>query len=135
MSQLKNWWIGILALLIIWVVANFVMTDRVESDLAARATAAVAAGPILDKPAVTVAGLPGFTVSIGVIEAEASEDLPALTARADVALFAELKFDLASASALAEAPAPQDNRPPGGARIHAAWGSADPRSSGRSASS
>jgi diguanylate cyclase (GGDEF)-like protein len=38
--------------------------------------------------AVTVAGLPGFTVSIGVIEAEASEDLPALTARADVALFA-----------------------------------------------
>jgi OmpA-OmpF porin, OOP family len=56
MSQLKNWWIGILALLIIWVVANFVMTDRVESDLAARATAAVTAGPILDKPAVTVAG-------------------------------------------------------------------------------
>lgn len=38
--------------------------------------------------AVTVAGLPSFTVSIGVIEAEAGEDLPALTARADVALFA-----------------------------------------------
>jgi len=30
MSQLENRWIGILALLIIWVVANVVMTDRVE---------------------------------------------------------------------------------------------------------
>jgi diguanylate cyclase (GGDEF)-like protein len=38
--------------------------------------------------AVTVAGLPSFTVSVGVIEAEPQEDLPALTARADAALFA-----------------------------------------------
>jgi diguanylate cyclase (GGDEF)-like protein len=38
--------------------------------------------------AVTVAGLPKFTVSIGVIDAGNSEDLPALTGRADSALFA-----------------------------------------------
>ena len=57
MSEPKNWWIAVLPLLIIWVVANFVMTGRLESDLAARASAAVAAaGPILDKPSVTVAG-------------------------------------------------------------------------------
>jgi diguanylate cyclase (GGDEF)-like protein len=37
--------------------------------------------------AVTVAGLPKFTVSVGVIDAGVGEDLPALTARADVALF------------------------------------------------
>ncbi len=38
--------------------------------------------------AITVAGLPRFTVSIGVIQAADQEDLPALTARADIALFA-----------------------------------------------
>jgi diguanylate cyclase (GGDEF)-like protein len=37
--------------------------------------------------AVTVAGLPKFTVSVGVIEAGIAEDLPTLTARADLALF------------------------------------------------
>jgi diguanylate cyclase (GGDEF)-like protein len=37
--------------------------------------------------AVTVAGLPRFTVSVGVVGAGAGEDLPALLARADAALF------------------------------------------------
>ena len=37
--------------------------------------------------AVTVAGLPAFTVSIGVIQADPQEDLPALIGRADQALF------------------------------------------------
>jgi OOP family OmpA-OmpF porin len=56
MSQRQIWWTGLLLLLIIWVVTNFVMTDGVESDLAARAAAAITAGPVLDKPSVTVAG-------------------------------------------------------------------------------
>jgi diguanylate cyclase (GGDEF)-like protein len=38
--------------------------------------------------ALTVASLPKFTVSIGVVEAAGSDDLPALIARADAALFA-----------------------------------------------
>ncbi len=38
--------------------------------------------------ALTVAGLPKFTVSIGVIDATTNEDLPELTARADTAMFA-----------------------------------------------
>jgi diguanylate cyclase (GGDEF)-like protein len=38
--------------------------------------------------AITVAGLPKFTVSVGVIDAAEDEDLPALTTRADSALFA-----------------------------------------------
>jgi hypothetical protein len=37
--------------------------------------------------AITVAGLPSFTVSVGVVEARHDEDLPALTSRADAALF------------------------------------------------
>jgi diguanylate cyclase (GGDEF)-like protein len=38
--------------------------------------------------ALTVAGLPKFTVSIGVIDATVAEELPDLTARADAAMFA-----------------------------------------------
>jgi diguanylate cyclase (GGDEF)-like protein len=38
--------------------------------------------------AITVAGLPHFTVSFGVVEATPQEDLPALIGRADAALFA-----------------------------------------------
>jgi diguanylate cyclase (GGDEF)-like protein len=38
--------------------------------------------------ALTVAGLPKFTVSIGVIDTNDREDLPDLTARADAAMFA-----------------------------------------------
>ena len=37
--------------------------------------------------AMTVAGLPKFTVSFGVVEAEADDDLPSLISRADAALF------------------------------------------------
>ena len=37
--------------------------------------------------AMTVAGLPKFTVSFGVIEAEPDDDLPGLISRADAALF------------------------------------------------
>jgi diguanylate cyclase (GGDEF)-like protein len=41
--------------------------------------------------ALTVAGLPQFTVSIGVIDSSAKEGLPDLTARADAAMFAAKK--------------------------------------------
>jgi diguanylate cyclase (GGDEF)-like protein len=50
-------------------------------------------GEILDEmrsrleAAITVAGLPQFTVSFGVVEAGPQEDLPAILARADAALF------------------------------------------------
>lgn len=37
--------------------------------------------------AVTVAGLPSFTASVGVVDAEAHETLPAMLARADAALY------------------------------------------------
>ena len=37
--------------------------------------------------AITVAGLPHFTVSVGVVDAGAQEDLPAIIGRADAALF------------------------------------------------
>jgi OmpA-OmpF porin, OOP family len=56
MSQRQIWWTGLALLLIIWAVTNFVMTDRVEADLATRTAGAIAAGPVLDKPSVTVAG-------------------------------------------------------------------------------
>lgn len=56
MSQRKSWWICVLPLLVIWVVTNFFMTDRVESDLTARTAAAITALPVLDKSSVTVAG-------------------------------------------------------------------------------
>jgi OOP family OmpA-OmpF porin len=56
MSRRNIWWTGFLLLLIIWVVTDFVMTGRVENDLSARAAAAITAGPVLDKPSVTVAG-------------------------------------------------------------------------------
>jgi OmpA-OmpF porin, OOP family len=56
MSQGQRWWIGLLPLLVIWALASFVMTDWVENDLAARATAAIGAPPILDAASLTVAG-------------------------------------------------------------------------------
>jgi OOP family OmpA-OmpF porin len=54
MSLARGSWLIVLPLLMIWLVANVVMTERVENDLAARAGAAV--GSILDKPAVMVEG-------------------------------------------------------------------------------
>ena len=51
------------------------------------------AGVVLDglrsrlAAAITVAGLPAFTVSIGVIQADPQEELPTLISRADQALF------------------------------------------------
>jgi OmpA-OmpF porin, OOP family len=62
MSQPKSVLLIILPLLIIWLVTNVFMTDRVERDLAARAGAAVA--PILDKHLVTVAGRDADLVGI-----------------------------------------------------------------------
>ncbi len=53
----KNWLLGIIPLLIIWVVTNIFMTGWVEQDLTARASAAISApGSNLDKPSLTVAG-------------------------------------------------------------------------------
>ena len=39
------------------------------------------------RPPLTVAGLPKFTVSFGVVEAQPDDDLPSLISRADAALF------------------------------------------------
>jgi OmpA-OmpF porin, OOP family len=54
MSFVRGSLLTVLPLLIVWFVANFFMTERVETDLAARAAAAV--GSIIDKPSVIVAG-------------------------------------------------------------------------------
>ncbi len=54
MSLVRTSWLAVVPLLIVWVVANFVMTERVETELAARAGAAV--GTVVDKPSVSVAG-------------------------------------------------------------------------------
>jgi OOP family OmpA-OmpF porin len=54
MSLVRGSLLIVLPLLVVWLVANAVMTERVETDLAARA--GVAVGSIIDKPAVIVAG-------------------------------------------------------------------------------
>jgi OOP family OmpA-OmpF porin len=54
MSLTKGSWLIVLPLLVIWLVANVLMTERVETDLAARA--GVAVGSILDNPSVMVEG-------------------------------------------------------------------------------
>ena len=54
MSFGKTSWLAILPLLIVWLVINLVMTERVETELATRAVAAV--GTVIAKPSVSVAG-------------------------------------------------------------------------------
>jgi len=54
MSFARTSWLAVLPLLIVWLVTNLVMTERVETELAARAGAAV--GTVLDKPSVRVTG-------------------------------------------------------------------------------
>ncbi len=71
MSLVKGSCLIVLPLLIVWLVANFVMTERVEADLAARADAAV--GSILDKPSVTVAGRDAILTGVA-FSAQGSEN-------------------------------------------------------------
>jgi OmpA-OmpF porin, OOP family len=57
MSELNNWRIGSVLVLIIWALANITMTGRIEIDLAARAMAAVrAAGNLVSDPVVMALG-------------------------------------------------------------------------------
>src|SRR5208282_1951025 len=51
----RKWWIGLLPLLALWLMLNRLETDRIETQLAGRADAALA----------QVAGEPGFSVAIG----------------------------------------------------------------------
>jgi len=71
MSFGKNSWLAISPLLILWLVTNLFMTERVETELATRAGAAV--GTVIGKPAVSVAGrdaiLDGLAFSTGGSEA------------------------------------------------------------------
>jgi OOP family OmpA-OmpF porin len=62
MSQSVRALLVFLPLLIIWLITNVVMTHRVESDLTARASAAV--DPILNKHLVTIAGRDAALVGI-----------------------------------------------------------------------
>ncbi len=55
MCQPRKWWIGLLPLLALWLMLNRLETDRIETELAGRADAALA----------QVAGEPGFSVAIG----------------------------------------------------------------------
>jgi diguanylate cyclase (GGDEF)-like protein len=64
-----------------------------EFVIALAGCAALSAGDILEglrtrlDAAIIVAGLPAFTVSIGLVEADPLEELPSLMARADAAMF------------------------------------------------
>jgi OOP family OmpA-OmpF porin len=54
MSFGKTWWLAVVPLLIVWLVTNLLMTERVEMELATRAVAAI--GTVIGKPSVSVAG-------------------------------------------------------------------------------
>jgi OmpA-OmpF porin, OOP family len=54
MSFGKTSWLAVVPLLIVWLVTNLLMTERVEMELATRAVAAV--GTVIGKPSVSVAG-------------------------------------------------------------------------------
>jgi OOP family OmpA-OmpF porin len=83
MSVLSKWWIGIVLLLIIWGAADIVMTERVESDLAARASAAVAAAAsLIDRPRVVVAGR-DLTLGGAAFTPRADEDAAGAAAATD----------------------------------------------------
>ncbi len=58
MSQPKNWWLGLVPLILLWIFANVYKTDSVETELQARslASAATGSGNLIDKPNVAVAG-------------------------------------------------------------------------------
>ncbi|WP_343716536.1 OmpA family protein [Inquilinus sp.] len=56
MSQPKRWWLGLVPLLILWLLAGWLQTGAVERDLADRAGAAIAATTALDSPRAVVAG-------------------------------------------------------------------------------
>ncbi|MGO1080126.1 OmpA family protein [Inquilinus sp. CA228] len=56
MSQPKTWWLGLILLLVLWLLANWLETGAVERDLAGRAGAAIAATTALDSPRAEVAG-------------------------------------------------------------------------------
>jgi len=55
-SPSSKWWGGIVALAIVWVVADLVMTERIENDLSTRTAASVEAATSLDRPTVEAAG-------------------------------------------------------------------------------
>ena len=54
MSFGKISWLAVVPLLIVWLVTNLLMTERVEMELATRAVAAI--GTVIGKPSVSVAG-------------------------------------------------------------------------------
>jgi OOP family OmpA-OmpF porin len=54
MSFGKTSWLAVVPLLIVWLVTNLLMTERVEMELATRAVAAV--GTVIGKPSVSVVG-------------------------------------------------------------------------------
>lgn len=69
MSELSNWRIGGGVVLIIWVLANTTMTRRIETDLAARAAAAVrAVGNLESDPAVMVLGRDVTLIGVALTE-------------------------------------------------------------------
>jgi len=69
MSELNNWRIDGALVLMIWALANTTMTRRVETDLAARAAAAVrAVGHLESDPAVMVLGRDVTLIGVALTE-------------------------------------------------------------------
>jgi OOP family OmpA-OmpF porin len=56
MSQPGKWWLGLVPLLVLWLLANWLETAGVEHDIAARAGAAVASASTLESSHVDAAG-------------------------------------------------------------------------------
>ena len=58
MSQPRNWWLGLVPLILLWFFANIFQTSGVEADIGNTSAAAMAekSGGLIDKPAATVSG-------------------------------------------------------------------------------
>lgn len=56
MSQPKRWWLGLVPLFVLWLLAAWLQTGAVERDLAGRAGTAIIATTALDSPRAEVAG-------------------------------------------------------------------------------
>ena len=78
MCQPRKWWVGLLPLALLWLWVNSIATPRIESDLAARTSAAIK-GALLDDAAIAVQGR-DVTVSGRAFVADAQDKLAAAAA-------------------------------------------------------
>jgi OOP family OmpA-OmpF porin len=74
MSAASKLWGGLVVLAIVWVIANLVMTERVESEISAQATASLdETASLIDRPSIAAAGR-DVTLGGGAFTPQAGED-------------------------------------------------------------